>query len=133
VVGAEVAAVRAAADTSGTVAERLVAVIETFTGRALKAPRLAYALLAEPVDPVIEQLRLEFRAEFRDVLAALVTVGVRSGELPPQDASVVAAALVGAISTGMAGMLAGETDDDPVPPLVVFALRAVGVVRGRGA
>src|SRR4051794_28286086 len=45
VVDHEVEAVRLATETPGTAAQRTVAVIETFAGRALKQPRLAYALL----------------------------------------------------------------------------------------
>src|SRR5947209_7711004 len=54
VVGREVDAVRDAAAAGGTAVERTVAIIETFAFRALKSPRLAYALLAEPVDPVVD-------------------------------------------------------------------------------
>lgn len=127
VVGREVAAVRTAVATSGTVVERTVAVVETFALRALKSPRLAYALLAEPVDPVVDGLRLEFRVAFRDVIAASVAAGVRDGELPPQDPQVVAAALVGAIGEALVGPLGGQDDPAAVPTLVCFALRSLGV------
>lgn len=129
VVTREVNAVRAAAgDTTGVIA-RTGVVIETFAGRALKSPRLAYALLAEPVDPVVDALRLEFRRAFRDIIAALVADGVGCGELPPQNAAVVAAALVGAIGEALVGPLTTGTDDpDTVPTLIQFAVRALGAV-----
>jgi AcrR family transcriptional regulator len=127
VVGREVDAVRTAVASGGTIVERTVAVIETFAFRALKAPRLAYALLAEPVDPVVDGLRLEFRTAFRDVIAASVEAGIRDGELPPQDARIVAAALVGAIGEALVGPLAGQDDPSAVPTLVSFALRSLGV------
>ena len=44
--------------------------METFARRALRGPRLACALLAEPVDPAIEAERLAFRRAYRDVFAA---------------------------------------------------------------
>src|SRR3954454_16942824 len=50
----EVDAVARAADLERGPAEGIAAVIETFAGRALQAPRLAYALLAEPVDPAVD-------------------------------------------------------------------------------
>jgi AcrR family transcriptional regulator len=127
VAGREVDAVRAAvAATSGVVAQTAV-VIETFAGRALKAPRLAYALLAEPVDPVVDELRLEFRIAFRDVIVDVVAEGVRCGDLPPQNAAVVSAALVGAIGEALVGPLAAGTGDpDTVPTLIAFARRAIG-------
>ena len=117
---------RAAAQ-HGSAADRIAAVIETFAGRALKSPRRAYALLAEPVDPAVDKLRLDFRLAFRDVIAAAVDHGVRTGELPPQDADVVAAALVGAIAEALVGPLAaGHEDPATVPTLIEFAHRAVG-------
>src|SRR3954447_23565825 len=130
VVGREVDAVRTAVASGGTIVERTVAVIETFAFRALKAPRLAYALLAEPVDPVVDGLRLEFRTAFRDLLAASVEAGVRDGELPAQDARIVAAALVGAVGEALVGPLGGRDDSTAVPTLVTFALRSLGVADG---
>lgn len=122
----EVDVVREAA-TRGTAAERTAAVVETFAGRALKYPRRAYVLLVEPVDPAIEELRLEFRHAFRDVIAASIAEGVTNGELPPQNASVVAAALVGAIGEALVGPLAtGSEELDTVPTLIRFAHRAIG-------
>src|SRR6267142_2013286 len=40
--------------------------VETFARRALAGRRLAWALLAEPVDPVVEAERLAFRRAYRD-------------------------------------------------------------------
>jgi hypothetical protein len=120
-------AVRSSVRPQDSAAERTVALIETFSGRALKAPRLAYALLAEPVDPVVDALRLEFRVAFRDIAAESIAIGVASGELPPQNASVVAAALVGAIGEALVGPLAGVTDPSTIPTVVTFALRSLGI------
>lgn len=127
VAGREVDAVRVAvAGTTGVTAQA-TAVIDTFSGRALKSPRLAYALLAEPVAPGVDALRRQFRTAFRDVIAAVVARGVASGELPPQNADVVAAALVGAIGEALVAPLAAGTDDpDTVPTLIRFATRALG-------
>ncbi|MFF8609862.1 TetR/AcrR family transcriptional regulator [Streptomyces sp. NPDC015346] len=130
VVSREVAAVSEAArrPDGGDAAERVVAVIETFANRALKSPRLAYALLAEPVDPAVDAERLVFRRAFRDVFAEQIAEGVRSGQLPPQDASLTASALVGAGAEALVGPLAaGSVGPDTVPALVTFTLRALGV------
>jgi AcrR family transcriptional regulator len=122
----EVEVVRAAAS-SGSAAECTTAVLETFARRALKSPRRAYVLLVEPVDPVLDELRLEFRHAFRDVITDAIERGVRSGELPPQNASVVAAALVGAAGEALIGPLAtGAEDPDTIPTLIQFTLRAIG-------
>ncbi|AUI64680.1 TetR/AcrR family transcriptional regulator [Amycolatopsis sp. BJA-103] len=125
VVSREVAAVEAAAS-HGDVRERVVAVIETFAGRALKAPRLAYALLAEPVDAVVEAERLVFRRAFREVIARNIADGVTRGLLPSQDAEATAAALVGAGAEMLVGPLAGDGGPDTIPHLVTFTLRALG-------
>lgn len=126
IVTREVDAVQQAAAT-GSALVRTTAVIETFARRALKSPRRAYALLAEPVDPVIDELRLEFRHAFRDVITAAIVQGVADGELPPQKASVVAAALVGAMGEALIGPLAtGAEDPDTIPTLIAFTHRAIG-------
>ena len=125
VVTREVAAVQAAANGPGDLVERIVAVIETFAGRALKAPRLAYALLVEPVEPAIDQERLVFRRAFRDIFAKRVQEGVETGVLPPQDPQLTAAALVGAGAEALVGPLTdGATD--VLPGLARFTLRALG-------
>jgi AcrR family transcriptional regulator len=126
IVAHEVEVVREAA-ASGSALERTIAVIETFADRALKSPRRAYVLLVEPVDPVIDELRLEFRHAFRDLITDAITSGVAAGELPPQNASVVAAALVGALGEALIGPLAtGAEDPDTVPTLLAFTHRAIG-------
>jgi AcrR family transcriptional regulator len=127
VVEREVAAVAAVAAAPGPLAERVVGVVETFAGRALKSPRLAYALLAEPVDAAVDTERLVFRRAFRDVFAGLVAEGVASGELPPQDPDIAGAALVGAVAEALVGPLTDAgTGPDVVPGLVAFTVRALG-------
>jgi AcrR family transcriptional regulator len=127
VVTREVAAVSEASKRPGGLVERIVAVVETFAGRALKSPRLAYALLAEPVDPAVDAERLVFRKAFRDVFAEHIAAGVAAGVLPVQDPQLTAAALVGAGAEALIGPLAGGTaDPGTVPALVTFTIRALG-------
>ncbi|WP_414939060.1 TetR/AcrR family transcriptional regulator [Amycolatopsis sp. cmx-11-51] len=125
VVTREVEAVRAVSERPGTPAERVVAVFDTFASRALKTPRMAYALLAEPVDAPIEAERLVFRRAFRDVVAQHVADGVRAGVLPAQDAEVTAAALVGAAAEVLIGPLTTGSADE-VSGLRTFVLRSLG-------
>ncbi|SFP79455.1 DNA-binding transcriptional regulator, AcrR family [Amycolatopsis arida] len=127
VVSREVAAVDAASRRPGAIPERILAVIETFANRALKAPRLAYALLAEPVDAPVEVERLRFRKAFRDIVATRIADGVAAGVLPAQDAHITAAALVGAAAEVLIGPLTAESaDTDAIPTLCRFTLRALG-------
>lgn len=129
VVGREAAAVTEAAGRPGDVPERIVAVIETFCTRALKTPRLAYALLVEPVDAAIDVERLVFRRTFRDVFATGIAEGVAAGTLPPQNAALSAAAIVGAGAEALVGPLCdgGAAGPETVAELVGFVRRALGV------
>jgi AcrR family transcriptional regulator len=126
----EVDALAAAAEApAGDPEERIAAAVATFAGRALRAPRLAYALLAEPVDPRIEAERLAFRRAYRDVLAESIAAGVEAGELPEQDAELTGAALVGAIGEALVGPLspaASDRDQDAlIASLTDFCVRSV--------
>ncbi|MEJ7795077.1 MAG: TetR/AcrR family transcriptional regulator [Nocardioides sp.] len=123
----EVDAVTAAAAGPGTIGQRMSAGAETFARRALRAPRLAYALIAEPVDPRVEAERLVYRRAYRDIFAALVSAAVDAGELPPQDAEVTAAAVVGALAEALVVPLhAGVATSRTIPDIVAFVLRGVG-------
>lgn len=127
VVSREVDAV-AAASSTGAAAERVSAAVETFALRALKNPKLAYVLLAEPVDTVVDAERLRFRRAFATTFESAVAEGVALGELPPQDAHTTSAAIVGAIGEVLVGPLAAEPHTETVvPELISFARRALGV------
>jgi len=112
-------------------AERLDAVVEVFARRALRNPRLAWALIAEPVDPLVDAERLAFRRRYRDLLAGLLDEGVADGSIPAQDTLLSAAALVGAIGDALVGPIAPAGGAHPaadavVAGLVVFCRRAAG-------
>jgi AcrR family transcriptional regulator len=109
---------------------RLAEVVATFVRRALEGRRLAYALLAEPVDPAVEAERLEFRRRYRRLFATLVgEAGAGAGG--PDDAGLAAAAVVGAVAETLLGPLAPETENRDPAGLVVavtrLALRIAGV------
>lgn len=125
-----------AGDHSRPPVQRLEAALETFARRALAAPRLAYALMAEPVDPAVEAARLENKRAYQQVFAALLEEAVTVDEIPPLDAPLAAAAIIGAFQEALIGPLAraqtgrGEGDDDLVSGLVTFTLNAVGGQHG---
>ena len=131
----EVDAVTAAADDVAGVHGRLAAAVETFVRRALAGRRLAWALLAEPVDPAVEAERLVFRRAFAAHFARVLREGVAAGDLPAQDVDLSAAALVGALGEelvqplGVGGPATVGADtpeaDALVDGLVHFALRSV--------
>ncbi|MFI6868248.1 TetR/AcrR family transcriptional regulator [Nocardia sp. NPDC050406] len=127
VVTREVAAVADASAEGGAV-QRVTAAVETFAGRALKNPKLAYVLLAEPVDNAVDTERLRFRRAFADTFETAVADGVANGQLPPQNPRISATALVGAIGEVLVGPLAEQLQTETVmPELVAFTLRALGL------
>lgn len=113
-------------------AEQLRALVEVFAFRALRTPRTAWALLAEPVDPLVEAERLTYRRGYHALAETVVTAGIEAGELPAQNARLAAAAVIGAISEALLGPLSpvGErTDPEPVVAgITTLCLRAVGAV-----
>jgi AcrR family transcriptional regulator len=132
----EVDAMRAAINaTSGPAADRIAIGIETFARRALRGRRLAWALLAEPVDPAVEAERLHFRHNYRDLMAEVIAEGIEAGELPAQDVDATAAALIGAIGETMLGPLSptanGGDPDALIASLINFCTRAIGEENAR--
>jgi AcrR family transcriptional regulator len=107
-----------------THAERLEAVLLTFARRALSRPRLAWALMAEPVDPLVDAERLAYRARYRELTAAALRRAIDAGELPEQDVELTAAALVGGCGEALVGPLAPAHGAPRDPEAVVAALRA---------
>jgi AcrR family transcriptional regulator len=127
----EVDAMRAAIEASpGPATDRIAIGIETFARRALAGRRLAWALLAEPVDPAVEAERLHFRHSYRDLMAEVIAAGIEAGELPSQDVDATAAALIGAIGETMIGPLSptanGGDPDALIASLINFCTRAIG-------
>ena len=126
---------------SGPAAERVAVGIEAFARRALRGRRLAWALLAEPVDPAVEVERLHFRHSYRDLMAEVIAEGIKAGEFPAQDVDATAAALIGAVGEAMVGPLSPTypqngsrlaarprtTDPDAlIASLINFCTRAIG-------
>lgn len=142
----ELAEMNAAAAREETTVGRLEAVVATYARRALRSRRLAWALVHEPVDPLVEAERLAYRRSYCRNMAALLRHGIAAGEFPDQNAELTAAALVGAISETLVGPLspvAGESasESEIVASLLRFCRRSIGArdvptlrgVRPRGA
>lgn len=131
----EVDAFAAAARVGASCAVRLQNAIETFMDRALRGRRLAYALIAEPADPLVEAERLVYRRAYARVVEDLLREGVAAGEFVAQDVKASAAALVGALGESLLGPLAPSArrlrsvdskDFSPTRSILEFSLRAVG-------
>jgi AcrR family transcriptional regulator len=126
----EVGIVRAVADADGTPAEKLFAAIRTFASRALQGRRLAYALIAEPVDPEVETVRLDYRAQLAHCFERILREGIMRGAFPRLDPAVAAACIVGAFMEALIGPLAptkgtgARADRHLIEEITRFCLRA---------
>jgi AcrR family transcriptional regulator len=125
----EVEAMRSAAN-GGSHVERLEVVFATFAERALRRPRLAWALLAEPVDPLVDAERLAYRERYAALVAEVLRAAIEAGELPEQNVELTAAALVGGCGEALVGPLSpvgtAPPLDDVVAALRMFVRRAAG-------
>jgi AcrR family transcriptional regulator len=131
--GRELAAMQTAADAAPGPLSALAACIATFAARALQERRLAWAVMAEPIDADIDALRLDFRRALAGELETRIRTAMTGGHLPEQDAGVAALAIVGALVEGLVGPLAPQagTVREAVQMITLFALRALGIVDAR--
>jgi AcrR family transcriptional regulator len=133
----ELAAMRRAGDAAPGPLSALAATIVTFGARALEARKLAWAVIAEPVDAEIDQLRLAYRKALAAEIEARLRGAIAGRQVPDQDAAVAAPAIIGALLEGLIGPLASDVGDDAarareaVQTLTLVALRAVGVADAR--
>ncbi|MHC2436780.1 TetR/AcrR family transcriptional regulator [Bradyrhizobium sp. USDA 4451] len=108
----EVAVVAAIVEAEGSPSQCLVDAIYTFSVRAMRGRRLAYALIAEPCEPEIDAARLKYRAALADQIARLVRRGIANGEFVETDANVAASCVTGAFMEALVGPLAPEAAPD---------------------
>ncbi|HWK46059.1 MAG TPA: TetR/AcrR family transcriptional regulator [Stellaceae bacterium] len=106
----EVTVAASIAATEGSAAQRLADAAHAFASRAVRGRRLAYALIAEPVDPEIDKARLDYRRALGRVFEGLIEEGVRRGEFPRQNVAASAACVVGALIEGLVSPLAPDAD-----------------------
>ena len=126
----DLAAVDEAAATGDCLA-RLEAAVATHAKRALRRRRLAWALLYEPVDPLVDAERLVYRRKYCRHMAGLLRQAVNAGEIPQQNLELSAAAVVGAIAESLVGPLSPvggriAAEDEIIASLVRFCRRSVG-------
>ncbi len=111
--------------------ERLGAAVASFVRRALAGPNLAYAFIAEPVDPEVEAARILCRKQFGDVFKTILIAGIDSGEFPTQDCDAAAACIVGAYTEALVGPIGPATRNTRdkarlIESIRTFCIRAVG-------
>jgi AcrR family transcriptional regulator len=133
----ELAAIRRAADAAPGPSSALAAAVSTVAVHVLSQRKLAWGILAEPVDVDVTASRLASRREISGEIAGRIDAAVRAGHLPAQDTQLAATALLGALHEALVGPLAPDNLDDParmrdaVQSVTLLALRAVGVMDAR--
>ena len=91
---------------------------------------LAYALIAEPVDPEVETVRLDYRAQLARGFETILREGIMRGVFPRFDPAVAAACIVGAFMEALVGPLAPSKGTGPradrhlIEQITQFCLRA---------
>ena len=130
----ELAAMRAADAAGGGIGQRFDAVVATYARRALHNRRLAWALVYEPLDAVVDAERLAYRKLYCQGMASLIRHGIESGAIPKQDADLAAAAVVGVIAETLVSPLspvaAPRSEDALVQAIVTYCRRVVGLPAG---
>ncbi len=119
-------------------ATRLRLAVESFAARALEGRHLAYAFIAEPVDPEVEAARLLSRRGFGDVFKNILRAGIAAGEFPEQDVDVGAACIVGAFTEALVRPVAPTAKavadrKHLVNAISSFCVRAIGNTAGAHA
>ena len=134
----EVELLAAAFNAPGHVCTRLRQGLSQFAARAWHSRRLAFALIAEPVEPAVDEQRLFYREAYAELFAQLLDEGVQAGHFHLEHTHLVAACLVGAIAESLIGPLspparaareAGHHSlslEAVTQSLTSFCLRAIG-------
>jgi AcrR family transcriptional regulator len=128
----ELAAMSAAVATAEDFAGRFEAAVATWADRALRNRRLAWALVYEPVDALVDAERLAYRREYTASMAKLLRAGVASGAIREQDVDLAAAAVVGVIAETLVGPLspvgtARGSERRTVAAIVALCRRVIGL------
>src|SRR5690554_6077981 len=101
----EIDKVTKALATPGSATERLEKALRQFAERALKGPVMAWSLIAEPVDPKVEEERLAYRKAYAGLFEQAIREGIEEGCIPDQNPRQSSTCLVGAIAESLVGPL----------------------------
>ncbi|MFT3803648.1 MAG: TetR/AcrR family transcriptional regulator [Burkholderiaceae bacterium] len=94
------------ASSGGSALGRLHSAVATFVQRAMRNPRLAYALIAEPCDKEIDEARLTYRTAISEVIRSIVESGQAAKEIRPDvRPDIAATVIVGGFMEGLIGPL----------------------------
>jgi AcrR family transcriptional regulator len=110
---------------------RLEVAVALHARRMLANRPLAWALVHEPVDALVDAERLRYRRTYTRHVARLLRDAIAEGDVPEQEVELTAAAIVGAMSEALIGPLSpvaggGPPEDAIVEHVVRFCRQAVG-------
>lgn len=126
----EIEVLRKIAATDAPAEVRLRSAVATFLRRALRGRRLAYAMIAEPCDPEVEEVRLKYRADLALCIAGILQDGIASDEFDSADCDVTATCITGAFMEALVGPLVPlrqrgrEEDRALIDKVSTFCMRA---------
>lgn len=129
----EVHKVSKALDTEAPADQALANALDAFARRAIRSPTMAWALIAEPVDALVDEERLRYRQAYAELFQQNLARGMNEGSFrPDQSPRLCSAAIVGAIAESLVGPLspaAGGLDDESadrlIEDIVRFCIQAV--------
>lgn len=92
--------------------QRLHGAVTVFVKRAMRNRRLAYALIAEPCDPEIDQARLTYRHAISEQIVRIVRDGQAAADFRPDlNPAIAATVIVGGFMEGLIGPLSPLNGD----------------------
>jgi AcrR family transcriptional regulator len=86
------------AHTQLSAVEKLDRAVTTFVKRALNSPQLAYSLMFEPVDSLVEHERFRVKQLIKQSIIKILADGNASGEFVLEDLNTTALCVVGAMT-----------------------------------
>jgi AcrR family transcriptional regulator len=116
----EAEVVAAIVATDGDATSRLRDAVATFVRRAAREPRLAYALIAEPCEPEVDEARLKYRDALAEQFAHLIAEGIRRGEFIDMPPDVLSTCVIGAMMEPLIRPLARAVTH-PMPEIETLA------------
>jgi AcrR family transcriptional regulator len=114
----EVDKVATALTTNGSSIDRLESALKQFADRALRSPMMAWSLIAEPVDPKVDEERLAYRKAYASLFEKTIREGIAEGCIPDQNARQSSTCLVGAIAESLVGPLSPTQSEQAVDAVV---------------
>ena len=124
-------AIRAAAEAAPGPSSALAAAVADRRRAYGSHRKLAWGILAEPVDVDVSATRLASRREIAGGDEARIIAAVSAGHLPQQDTSLAATALLGALHEVLGGPLAPDNLDDQVTLREVVQTATLLALRAR--